>query len=1846
MALGASQVVLLTASQATVLALGPSGLVVPDVAAAESVCTDTFDVAEGTWQAPANWSEGRVPGSSDVACIGSGKTARVFEAGSQAGVVQGEGTLDLGGGSLEVSDALEVSSLHALTLTGGTLTGAGTVDVSGSLSWEGGGMAGSGSTVIASGATASLGDVNIEGSRLVVNEGTATDGSNTFTMSETAVFKNTGTFKANNEGSPPVFRVYTGTPKIVNTGLFEKTAGTGRTEIGIPFESEGTIDGASGELRFFSGTEVALGASTLEGSIENFATTTVGNLKASHMTLYMAGGSFSVSSGKTATIGTLEQAGGTLTGAGTVDVSGSLTWEGGVMAGSGSTVIESGATASLSDVDIEGSRLVLNEGTATYGGSYTFTMSETAVFKNTGTFNANAESSPPAFRVQGGGTPKIVNTGLFEKTAGTGRTEIGIPFESEGTIDGASGELRFFSGTEVALGASTLEGSIENFATTTAGNLKASHVTLYMAGGSFSVSGGSTATIGSLEQVNASAILTGAGTIDVSGSLTTNYGVMRGSGSTVVLPGATATLGNTYLEEARSLVNEGVVTFGEGEITMTGTAEIKNLATFKANAQTTSPVFRIGEGGTPRIINSGLFEKTSGTERGEIEPHFENLGSIKEETGKLDFLKPVKAEPETQYGGSENPSAPGQAPLPACVDPVDCATGNFSEAQTDLAVGGRGVGLGWTRYYNSQAAAAANTKGMFGYGWSSALSDHLVVEAGTKAMLVQADGSTVPFTDSGGKYTGPEWSEDTFGGSGSGYTLRLANQTMYKFNGSGRLESVIDRNGNETTLTYNGAGRLEKITDPAGRKITLAYNSEGLVESAKDPMGHTVKYTYESGELASVTEPGESSARWQFKYNGSHEITTMTDGRSGKTVNEYNGSNQVTSQEDPMGHITTFEYEAFQTKITNKATGDVINEQFDSNGLPFAVTRGYGTSSATTESFTYNTLNESLTVTDGNGHTTEYAYNGSGDRTSMTDPDKDKTEWTYDGTHDVLTVETPKGEITTIKRNSGNGNGETIERPAPGGKTQITKYKYGSHGEVEKVTDALEHTWTYGYDTEGDRTSETSPETEKRTLGYNEDSQEVWTVSPRGNTSGELTKYMTSIERDERGRPLKVTDPLGHTAKYVYDGNGNLETVTDGNGHKTTYTYNADNESTKVKEPNGTVTETEYDGEGRVVKQIDGNKHATEYVRNAVGEVTEIIDPLKRKTKKEYDAAGNLTKLTDPEGRTTTYTYDPASRLKEIAYSDGKTHSVKYEYDADGDRTSMTDGTGTTSYTYDELDRLTKTEDGHGDKISYEYNLDSEQTKITYPNGKTVTRSYDNDGRLQKVTDWSSRATTFSYDPDSDLKTTTYPETKGEAENKTEDAYTYNNADQMTQVKMTKGTLSLAQINYTRDNDGQVAANTEKGLPNEEKHSYTYDENNRLVKAGGTHEWEYDDANNPTKIGTRSYAYNAADELETRSSYTYNEEGALTKTTPTKAAATTYGYDQAGNLISVSRPEEGGTKGVSDTYTYNGEDLRASEGTKYMAWDVAEETPQILNDGQNSYIYGPNGLPIEQINSEGKALFLHHDQQGSTRLLTGSTGIAEGSMTYDPYGNQIGSSGTKTTPLGYDGQYTNSDTGLVYLRAREYDPATDQFMSVDPLQAITEEPYDYAYDDPLNAVDPTGLSGCGSITIISSVCNGLQESGVSEAAAGALNTLTFGVSTEIAGEVFGFNSECANFGTAGDVGSGLAVGAGLFSGVSEVEAVGGAAVEGVETSFIGFEDGPPAIVPGGAKGPIPTRAPGMQYTDGAGGHGLDPQVAGVRVMDETTQHPPRVVYMNKQGQSVNPLTGETVEPSNPWAHLG
>ncbi len=851
-------------------------------------------------------------------------------------------------------------------------------------------------------------------------------------------------------------------------------------------------------------------------------------------------------------------------------------------------------------------------------------------------------------------------------------------------------------------------------------------------------------------------------------------------------------------------------------------------------------------------------------------------------------------------------------------------------------------------------------------------------------------------------------------------------------------------------MTYKAGSQLEKVTDNDKRSLTFTYNGEGLLTKVTDPMSHVVEYKYLEGNLAAVTIEGKT--RWAFEYKA-HALMTMKDGREHATTYEYDGSHRVTKRTF-AGHSSTYKYgtpEGSETTITEPNSSTTVGH-FNAGELSIKLTRASGTSIAASTEDEYDNSCNLTKTTDPLGHATKYGYDSANNKISETDPNGDERKWKYNSTHDIETETTPKGETTTITRTA-NGDPKTVERTI-GSETQKTTYAYDTQGDVTEETDPREHTKKFEYDEAGNRKSETDPVGNKRTWEYNTDSQETTETSPR--------KFTTKTERDEQGRPTKVTDPLGHTTEYTYDGNGNIETETDGNGHTTKYEYNEENLLTKVTEPNGDHPETEYDSEGKMTGHTDGNSHKWKYVRNKLEEVTEEANPLSHATQKKYDKAGNLEEIIDPEGRTTTNSYDASNRLNEIKYSSGNPATVKYGYDSDSHVIKMTDGTGETVNTYDKLDRLTESKNGAGKTVKYEYNLVNEPTKITYPNNEEVKRVYDNDNRLEKVTDGAGNETKFSYDADSSLTATIFPSASGD-----EDTYGYNEADQITQVKMAKGATSLGTLTYTRDGDGQVKTTTTTGLTGEAKSKEVYDPSNRLTEANGL-AYTYDNANNPTKIeGKGTYAYNEADELETgpELKYTYNNNGQRTKTEPAKGTATTYAYDQAGNLTEVKRGAE-----IEDSFTYDGNNLRQSQtikgATTHLTWDTAETLPLVLEDETNNYIYGPHGLPIEQTNKTA-TLYLHHDQQGSTRLLTNTSGNTETAYGYSPFGTPS-TKGAATTPLLYDAQYTNTDTGLIYLRARTYDPQAAQYLSVDPALQTTGEPYAYANDNPLNSADPNG----------------------------------------------------------------------------------------------------------------------------------------------------------------------------------
>ena len=187
----------------------------------------------------------------------------------------------------------------------------------------------------------------------------------------------------------------------------------------------------------------------------------------------------------------------------------------------------------------------------------------------------------------------------------------------------------------------------------------------------------------------------------------------------------------------------------------------------------------------------------------------------------------------------------------------------------------------------------------------------------------------------------------------------------------------------------------------------------------------------------------------------------------------------------------------------------------------------------------------------------------------------------------------------------------------------------------------------------------------------------------------------------------------------------------------------------------------------------------------------------------------------------------------------------------------------------------------------------------------------------------------------------------------------------------------------------------------------------------------------------------------------------------------------------------------------------STTSTTSFSWNTASSIPEMIGVNGYAYIYA-GGLPTEQIGPNGSVLYYLQDRQGSTVALTDSSGQVVARYSYSPYGTLTCGPNTppntqpnqppchpgpptppaacpppsQHSPAGpppclskaiaanhflYDGQYLDTISGLYYLRARWYDPATGQFTSVDALVALTDQPYSYAGGNPVNGSDPSGL---------------------------------------------------------------------------------------------------------------------------------------------------------------------------------
>ena len=124
------------------------------------------------------------------------------------------------------------------------------------------------------------------------------------------------------------------------------------------------------------------------------------------------------------------------------------------------------------------------------------------------------------------------------------------------------------------------------------------------------------------------------------------------------------------------------------------------------------------------------------------------------------------------------------------------------------------------------------------------------------------------------------------------------------------------------------------------------------------------------------------------------------------------------------------------------------------------------------------------------------------------------------------------------------------------------------------------------------------------------------------------------------------------------------------------------------------------------------------------------------------------------------------------------------------------------------------------------------------------------------------------------------------------------------------------------------------------------------------------------------------------------------------------------------------------------------------------------------FIHGPTGLQQQQ-NPDGSWVWTVEDGLNSIRGVVDSAVNPLESRQYDPYGVLIETSGTNQTPFGFTGEITDSN-GLVYLRARYFNPNLGVFPNPDPFEGSPHQPmslnrYSYVENNTVNRVDPTGM---------------------------------------------------------------------------------------------------------------------------------------------------------------------------------
>ena len=508
-----------------------------------------------------------------------------------------------------------------------------------------------------------------------------------------------------------------------------------------------------------------------------------------------------------------------------------------------------------------------------------------------------------------------------------------------------------------------------------------------------------------------------------------------------------------------------------------------------------------------------------------------------------------------------------------------------------------------------------------------------------------------------------------------------------------------------------------------------------------------------------------------------------------------------------------------------------------------------------------------------------------------------------------------------------------------------------------------------------------------------------------------------------------VTDPRSIVTSYNVNSFGALSQITSADSGTSTLQYDTNGRRTSKTDANGTTVTYQYDALGRVTKEeypssfywntttyfYDGTNY-TNGAGNGVGRLTGTQTPLETITL-YYDAQGNLAQRTSTVGTalSTWYTYDAANRITKITYPTGR--NVFYDRDVAGNVTRIRQNYGSTTTTVAD---------------SIQYVPFGPVKSMTLGNGVSAASTYDLDYRTSGIQHGAVLSRSYTYNTRNAVTNIADAINTNRSQ-----AFSYDSAGRLLSATGLYGSLA-----WTYDANGNRRSENRNGSAS----TYNYaSSNNRLtsITGFGAVAMSYDAAGNQLTKGSAAFAYDGQQRLN----YVGQSGTALSQFNV---------YDYDGLRTSV---QEGG---VTRRFIYDQKGHLLAE-VRANLQVVAEYI--WLEDRPIAMIASRTGSTTKEI------FYYHNDHLNAPQKMTDATGAVVWDAPAEPFGKAYPLVQLVQNNLRLPGQYNNVYTGLHQNWKRDYDPLTGRYIESDPVGLSAGlNVYGYVQGDPINYVDPTGLT--------------------------------------------------------------------------------------------------------------------------------------------------------------------------------